>query len=115
MAQKKLQYKKLLSFWKKLLRLQDWEIEVKEMIPDAEQEHVGEVAFVLERKYAQISLLSPQATDEDIEDTLVHELIHIHLAPFWPEEDAQKVVLAEQAVDSLARAFVALRRIQKNG
>jgi len=78
----------------------------------------GRINVVAPRKAANIQLSDPDFpkspdvfTDCDWENTIVHELIHIHFDPFLPEDsDSLEYEMAEMAIDQLAKAFVALKR-----
>lgn len=108
--------------WQKTLRLQDWDVKVRIVRQRDMDNHnaQGEVDWTLPKKSAAISILDP--TDyppnswwgQDIERTLVHELLHLHFAPFVEEEDGLKRVAEEQAIDCLAIALVALKRRGQN-
>jgi hypothetical protein len=98
--------------WQGILRLMDWEVKVRfvrhwEMKPDRE----GAVDWSINGKAASIKILDPRdfSTEakwpQDVEQVLVHELVHLHLAPF-DETDGTKAMLLEQAVDLLACALV---------
>lgn len=104
--------------WQRVLRLQDWNffIRVKRSC-DMSMAHVaGEFQPVLTKKEASIFLLSPidYPTDavypQDMEKTLVHEMIHAHFAPFWDCCEEQHRVSMEQAIESLATALISLKR-----
>lgn len=104
------------KLWQERLRLSDWKVVVKivkrsEMVT---QDSLAECAWNLERKRADVHLLDTRArtTDEnpDMEADLVHELLHLHFAPFWDHEDNNKAVPQEQAIDIIAEALVAAYR-----
>lgn len=73
----------------------------------------GEIEYIVHKKLAFISVLDPYdysgslLCTQDIEKTLVHELIHLHLAQ---HENGLNLTTEEQAVESLASGFVSLRR-----
>ena len=90
------------------LRLQDWNVilgckRFHEM-PDG---LLGQCEWNLPKKEAFINILCQEDRDarpfSSTElDTLVHELIHLHFAPFW--DDANKIEM-EQAIECLSQAF----------
>lgn len=45
-------------------------------------------------------------TPYELEETLVHELLHLHFAPFMSEHDTLERTLQEQAIDAIAKALV---------
>ncbi len=46
----------------------------------------------------------------DLEETLVHELLHLTCAPFEPEHGSLAHTLMEQTIDMLAKTLVRLKR-----
>jgi len=109
----------LLTTWQKLLRLQDWSIKVVSVrlhemtAPD----RAAEVLSLPQAKQALIRVLdpidyqSPLGFPYDPEEALIHELLHLHLQPFDPEEGDELAGIAqEQAVNMIAAALLSLRR-----
>jgi hypothetical protein len=106
--------------WQETLRLQHWDVKVKIArgngldLPDSVQ---GRCQWVLTKHSAFIRLLDPVDWDKDIlwpqdmERTLVHELLHLHFAPFddFPV-DGPKDIASEQAIEALSLALVNLKR-----
>lgn len=106
--------------WQETLRLQDWDIKVKIArgngldLPEGVQ---GRCEWVLAKRLAFIRILDPVDWDktilwpQDMEATLVHELLHLHFAPFddFPE-DSQKNTATEQAIVALSFSLVNLKR-----
>ncbi len=76
----------------------------------------GECSTVLTTKTAVIRVLDPldyspnAAWPQDMERVLVHELLHLHFAPFEAENGTPEDVLQEQAIDCIATGLVALDR-----
>lgn len=106
--------------WQKRLRLQDWKITSRFVAPGDRPENMHDAVgynFINEAaKEGRISILDPELADdgemersEDIENTLVHELLHCHLAPFFTEEEPE-ATLMEQAIELLAGALCELKR-----
>lgn len=103
--------------WQAILRLADWDVRCKlvrhhEM---SSNEWSGECRYRLTKKMALIQLLDPVdfpdgEWPEDVEKTLVHELLHLHMAPFAPEDGTLENVAMEQAIESIASALVRVRR-----
>lgn len=102
----------LLAEWQPLLRLADWNVTAAYV---RHLDHCS-VSFDTRYKRARIRMVDPIDWPEDpidpydIEKHLVHELCHLHLAPLAIENDSPNHLHEEQAVESLARAFVALKR-----
>jgi hypothetical protein len=106
--------------WQETLRLQHWDIKLKIArgngldLPEGLQ---GRCEWVLKKRSAFIRLINPMDWDktilwpQDMERTLVHELLHLHFAPFdeFPQDSANHVA-AEQAIDALSLALVNLKR-----
>lgn len=98
--------------WQRRLKLQDWDISVK-IIPHRESEDSwGSVRWNLQEKFADIKLLDPADQSSSMrpysmEETLVHELLHLHLAPLDVSE--AKGLAQEQAINAIARALVNLK------
>ncbi|SRR5229473_2248000 len=102
--------------WQKLLRLQDWKITAKFVNSDEiAEDRVGECNHLAEAREADINILLPSSDevvterDQDVENTLVHELLHCHFAPFR-DEDRAVVVQHEQAIEAITEALLVLKR-----
>lgn len=100
--------------WQKRLRLQDW-IVVSEIVRARDMENEGaaaEVKHFIKPKRAYIGIRDsidfPEGVfEQDMERDLVHELIHLYLAPLHTDETDETV---EQIVECLAHSFVTLHR-----
>jgi hypothetical protein len=113
---------KRIDLWQQRLQLQDWKISV---IPSHRSElragTVGNIHWDADSKTARIRILDASeyrtqfyATLQDMEFTMVHELIHLELASL-PRTDASRRD-EEAAVDRMAGALLRLDRpdIQPN-
>jgi hypothetical protein len=107
-----------LRTWQQRLDLKDWNIHVELVRPDAlEPKTLGNVHWDLNTKHATIDVLSaydytlptPEMLN-DMEFTVVHELVHLHLASL-PRSEAS-VRTEEHVVNELARALLNLARHQ---
>jgi len=106
---------KALEYWKRVLRLQDWDIKAeicrqKDIDIDDAQ---GQCNWVLEKKQAYIRILDPidypsTRFEQNHEETLVHELLHLHFAPFDAESELEHI-LQHQAIVAISRALVELK------
>ena len=98
--------------WQQLLKLQDWDVSVT--IESLDNEDIeGDVTWVLEKKFADIRLTSehPDAMRPyDMEQTLVHDLLHLHFAPFDAKSKTVKAIAQEQTINAIASALVNLKR-----
>lgn len=107
----------LLKEWQEILRLQHWKIVLKTdrryNLPEGSQ---GTISWKQEKLCAMIKILDPADWDpsslipQDMECTLVHELIHILFAPFAAQDDTPEDISQEQAIECLATALVGLKR-----
>lgn len=106
---------KLCRQWQRHLRLMDWEVSVEVVRwHQLEEDTRGNCAMTVERKAAQITILNPEDWRPDSplydpEQTLVHELLHLHFEPFWRNK---KRLEMEQAIEAIAFGLVAARRAQ---
>ncbi|CAF1787884.1 hypothetical protein NRS6110_04448 [Bacillus subtilis] len=110
---------KLCSEWQTILRLQDWNVkcEIKRANDMLLKDVAGECNWDINSKVAAISILDPidypsdHLEQQDIEKTLVHELLHLHYAPFDQfENDSPEIVNIEQSINLISEALVNLRR-----
>lgn len=105
--------------WQKVLRLQDWIVDTR--IARARdmplKDTSGVCSWNIDGKEATISIVSP--TDfpdtlgivQDMEKTLVHELLHLHYAPFDSFDSASlENKSIEQSINCTAMALVTLKR-----
>lgn len=110
--------RKLTTFWKKVLRLMDWDIYLQEAVtglPDNGCQ--AQVRYDLCRKTAVVSLNDPKELTEferalyDEEADLVHELLHLVLAPLWmfKEKTEEQEFAEEQIVNLLSSALLKLK------
>jgi hypothetical protein len=107
-----------LLLWQKRLRLQDWNISVRlAPVENLRPKTLGNINWDRKAKSAVISVMSPgdykltgSAMLDDMEMTVVHELVHLHLSGLPRNEDTKKV--EEQAVNMLAEALIRLDRKQ---
>jgi len=96
----------------KILRLQDWDVNVQFVHPAEIKGTVAQVSYVADIKYATISLIDPQFDDRELLSDLIHELLHLHFCTFFDIEGL-KGKLMEQAIVSLERAFFELLKEAK--
>lgn len=119
-----------LKVWQERLRLQDWDIEASiRRASEMEGEVVGSVSWSLSRKQASISILDQNDYPDDrmgyrdMENDLIHELIHIHLAPIHEhfgslgngEMNPMYTMFEEQAIESLTSALLSERDKNSTG
>lgn len=112
----------LLPVWQKILRVSDWKVKVRIARGNGleiDTHTQGTCEWVNTKKQGYIKLLDPIDWDhtlaypQDMEVTLVHELLHLLFQPFdtfeggTPQHNAM-----EQAIDILSYSLVGLRRAQ---
>ena len=103
-----------LRVWQKRLRLDDWKIEVK-IVRIWELEHgtLGHIDWSTPRKSAVIKVLNPADYElppdkipADMELSIVHELVHLHLSVLPLSKTSRGA--EEQVVTMIADALVSL-------
>ena len=110
---------RLCRFWQRILRLQDWTLAVRVVrgngliLPENTQ---GRCLMTPNRKEALIQLLDPidYAPDcmshQDMEATLVHEILHPHFVPFEAKPETPEETAQEQAIHVISQGLVHLKR-----
>ena len=106
----------LTKYWQKQLRIQDWIItpvfaKKEDMHSDTS---VGQVTTHFAEKTAEIKILSdkyravPDKGDLEIEETIVHELLHIVLLGYDMTSVNSKVykLCIEQPINQIAKALI---------
>lgn len=100
--------------WQKVLRLQDWDVRITFARHFDIPERLGQCSWILNKKAANIEILIPGDFNhssewrQDIEKTVVHELLHLHFAPIDKDDSTEQPT--EQAIEALAGGFVSLKR-----
>lgn len=107
-----------LAKWQTILRLRDWDIEIKfGRAWEMGEDRGGEVTRINAKETALITILDPcdwrpdKIVPQDIEYTVVHELVHLHFAIIDDFEGANDT-LYEQAVHRIATVLLSLDRRQ---
>lgn len=107
--------------WQERLRLQDWIVKVS-LEPHFKllQGTGANVAITLERKEAIVYILQrddyppDDQFPQDMENSLVHELLHLHFEPLGINRDGSEHVAQEQAICCIASSLVkAWRRVEQ--
>jgi hypothetical protein len=103
--------------WQNQLRLNNWRIAVsicrRSSFNDSDAQ--GEVDFGLSSGKAIIRILDPvdypdTPFEQDMEITLVHELLHLCFAPFTPNESTLSHTFMENTIEMLAQTLVEIDR-----
>ena len=119
-----LELRKQLAYWQRVLYLQDWTVELRvvrrwEM---SDNQTLAQCENHLQRKDAIIYVLHPHdlpglasrflnGEECDYDVSLVHELLHLHFAPFRSNDDA---TFHEQAINAISRGIVKVWRNKDN-
>lgn len=107
MTQKRLDA--LVAKWQKELRLQDWTITASICrsydMPDSDL--AGNISMNFDLRLARIKLLSVQDQNcdwfiRDLEEILIHELLHVHFWSFDPDLTKVQQSSEEQVLNALA-------------
>jgi hypothetical protein len=108
---------KLGSYWQEKLGLSHWQIAVRiARARDLPEETDGCNDYQLETESAAISILDPVdypegPFEQDMEITLVHELLHIPMGYIAnPEKESLEHIHLESTISRLARLLVMLKR-----
>lgn len=114
---------RMCRFWQRKLRLADWRVTIRyasgEEFGDDSQ---GRNYWNDHSRTAEIWVLSPDDYNagnypnnaaQDIEDTVVHELIHLHLVAWNTDRKPAEERCQEQAIEAITGALVALKRRMK--
>ena len=107
--------------WQRLLRLEDWDVEVKVLrYYDLGEDTTATMNQFPLKKDAVLRLIDPRDHNprwkpvDSVETDIVHELLHLHFGPLSDRENDAKQVAEEQAVNAISRALVAAAQ-QLNG
>jgi len=111
------QLTELCTEWKERLGLQAWQVGIAfARHYEMELRGQGECSWTLDKLQAYIRILDPadyepnETFPQDIEKTLVHELLHLMFAPFDTERGTSEYGVQHQAIELLSRALVNLKR-----
>lgn len=112
------QLKEICAFWQNQLKLNNWRIAIgierKTVFNNSQS--AGEIDYVLPLGQAIIKVLDPldypnSPFKQDMEITLVHELLHLYFAPFAPLNNTLEHDFMENTIEQLANILVAMKRI----
>ena len=115
------QLKARVEYWQQQLRLKDWLIDAQ-IVSAEELQGMGAWAYNKmdhENRFSQIRLVDPQWAHllcqngpplypYNLEETLVHEMLHIHLRGWEAEPDTSAFEDHEFAINAIAQALMAL-------
>jgi len=107
-----------LQTWQKRMNLKEWDIHVELVRADKlEPKTLGNIHWDTDLKVATIGVLAPEDYTlpykpmlDDMEFTIVHELVHLELASLPRSEASRRV--EEHAVNEIADALLNLARHQ---
>lgn len=104
-----------LRYWQRRLRLRDWHVIAETAHLADMDDAVGDTEFYWGSKRARIRIVPeqeygvkriPYSTVDGEEETLVHELLHLHFAGFAATSGSPKEALQHQAVNAIASALI---------
>lgn len=112
-----LELQRLKTRWQRRLRILDWDVSISFATSSELEDCYGDCAVLAEEKCAKIRILRqddwvglPTAwSPEQVTATLVHELLHIPLAP-WPVDSDAAVREKEQAINCMTTALYQPRK-----
>lgn len=102
----------IVGYWQYLLRLADWDVDFKVAKGYEGPQTYGSIEADPQSKTATLSLIDPRdwkpenLSDSAIEDTIIHELLHLHMRQAGYAYDEAK---EEALIHQLAKAFLAIR------
>lgn len=105
----------ILLEWQRTLKLLDWDISAFIAPSEEMDSSEGLVYWDLNKKIAEIKIVSREDYPSDamcpycIEKILVHELLHLHFAPFDAKTGTLRGTAQEQAINAIAHALVKLK------
>lgn len=109
-----------LIYWQDKLRLNDWIIELKlKRARNMREDCAGSVNWTLSKKMASISILDSIDYPEDVmgvqdmENTLIHELLHLHFASIndvYGNGSEVYQLFEEQAIESITDGILKVYR-----
>ena len=112
-----------LEVWQARLGLGDWKVSVSIVrLTELKHKTLGNIHWDVPTKSARIRVLRPEDYSSkikgvlgDMEETIVHELIHLSLVPFQPENGKTEAERGaeETVVSDVTRALLALDRESK--
>lgn len=103
--------KKYMAKWQKLLRLQDWRIKLiicpKEQ---GEEAFCGKTMVQPDQRCAIVKIMEPVQdwADNELEATVIHELLHLHFEPHFWGKDERRDVEMEASVDTISIVLMKL-------
>lgn len=101
--------------WQARLRLQDWDIHCQLVRSFRLTESVAEVESLETKRVAWVRVMNPwdfppdSLLPQDVERSIVHELLHLVLSPLAPGE---ATLAEEQIVNTLSATLVSLWRLR---
>jgi hypothetical protein len=107
------------EYWIPCLRLVDWDIDYVIVHPNEINGDYGSCSYSFQMKTASIKLANPSVLNNyndshSVEITFVHELIHLHFAPFYKFSPDPEHHNQEQAINLIAGALVRARYTRKD-
>lgn len=110
---------KIANKWRKRLGLHNWSVAISYQRRCYMDEKAGRVNFVRSNMCATIDIIDPVdwpigPHEEDTEQTVVHELLHLVWDAVTPDSDGETHIQFEQAINLTAAALVNADRRRKS-
>lgn len=99
----------LLAEWKPIIGVSDWRIGI-EYVSDLPDGAIAVCSPLWDYLEAKIAIVDPDVQAHDVEETLVHELVHLPLAPLNTQPGTWERAMEERAVESIARGLISVKR-----
>jgi len=110
--------KRMVTIWAERLQVQDWTLKVRFARPDEVESGWGFCYPNAHTREAEIVIVNPadyaeedrKDATKDVEVFAVHELSHLHFAPFATQEGSALETLEETIISTISRLLVAIDR-----
>lgn len=105
------------GFWKKQLRLEDWDVTVT--VPAHDPGGYARISHHQCYQHARMTIRHPEMlppdayANNDLEVTVVHELLHLRFANVQFPKDGPEDIAHELGIERTAEALVAMSRGEK--
>lgn len=87
------------KFWQGELRLRDWTVKAELVDPRAMENNAAQVSYNPDRKDATVEIATDCESIQELHDSIIHELLHLH---FWFVKGETDTMIVEQAINSIA-------------
>lgn len=101
----------IMEYYTDVLRLHEWNITYN-INKDVEGSNCGSNTYNSQARLSHITLYKNLIEQDlsDLEQTIVHELLHLSMWPMWHPSTDLELIMYERALDIIAESMVLLRR-----